>query len=1082
MGLSKPTWCVFIVVLVIAAIAFVPEGAKEINYYDLPQIRCHDKDGIQRDCKTQVAATPYTRGCEPSERCRTDKGISIDREWSGDLEFWRLEWRLGAVGRLWSGDLDYRELQTTEAEAQDGLGIGQLGFGHLNKDKDKDWDKIAPGAQLSWQRSGREKPVLTIGLEEVRNLRNPISVYLLRCICVMGSQELLQHVGMLTGAAITSYENGFEQVGSENELERGDGEDLTDPMVTGDGLGQVNSNEKEKSNLADEVLENLEEYWEDMSDRLMISRMVSDSVIKGMVNAVEQEAAEKIVTKELEVAKLKERLRSCNVGVDKFESLESPALPSNLENGNYGRRLILSDAYVDHCRVRESLCSLRNEVREQVKKVKKEIDGVRGCNTIKRIGSGSQLVGLGEILHEKQSESWLRVDRTLDHLKKTVGTICTRVDDMLQSPKISLVKWQQERHIQGEIEDMVMQSVIRSLQEEFEEKLWEQNSQICGSPIMNLLEKLDDISSLRTQLDSFLNSLSHPETELISHGSHDMDPIQRKALSNHVTPTTTPGEGNGKLEASKTVVPENFEHAQLKHLSKEELVNYFNDTITKMRRDHESALLHKTEEYFSLKREYLKQKSSFVSFRKDEEFDMLKKKIPEIISKLDDIQLETEKFSALTNNAECLVKLKDRLDTLLFENHQLRDAITDKKNEVKCLEAQVSVDARKILQHSAAEEDMRKLLGNFNSATEDMHIEALLTEEVYKCVLKELDGQMRRDTVDTNIYDIIFSGAAVPAETSSGYEIQDSDIESLITQGLCGLLFREATRDTEGKISELYREYLIENEKRLSLESKSLEKESELRVEVGEKERLKQELLILEKSMEENKKFAAELSTALAKESAQFELASQELNKLREDASRQQALVTESSKELELVKGQLREALKRTEVDNENINILSHKLEQSMMELKEANEKRKLTIDLAQERHKTLEKELIKQMDLVAKMLDDFESSISGSIKKNNSRLEDAQSDLKSLTEVANVLRRTGQMYKHRFERRCVDLQMAEAEVDLLGDEVDALLSLLNKIYIALDHYSPILQHYPGIIEILKLVQRELTGEATKTH
>lgn len=36
-------------------------------------------------------------------------------------------------------------------------------------------------------------------------------------------------------------------------------------------------------------------------------------------------------------------------------------------------------------------------------------------------------------------------------------------------------------------------------------------------------------------------------------------------------------------------------------------------------------------------------------------------------------------------------------------------------------------------------------------------------------------------------------------------------------------------------------------------------------------------------------------------------------------------------------------------------------------------------------------------------------------------------------------------------------------QVDLLGDEVDALLRLLEKMYIALDHYSPILQHYPGV-------------------
>ncbi|CAA2956881.1 Hypothetical predicted protein [Olea europaea subsp. europaea] len=890
----------------------------------------------------------------------------------------------------------------------------------------------------------------------------------------MGSQELLRHVAMRTGAAITSFENGFEHVGSENGLEQVDIQDLTDPMVKGDGIGQLNSDEKEreKANLADEVLEDLEEYWEDMSDRLIISRMVSDSVIKGMVAAVEQEAAEKIAAKDLEVAKLKERLQSCNVGVDKFESFESPVLPSDLENGNCGRSLILSGAFVDHDRVRESFCCLINEAREQFKKVMKEIDGVKGCDNIKRIGSGSQLVGLGEILHEKQSESWLCVGRTPDHLKKMVDTICTRVDNMLQSSKKSLVEWQQERHIQGEIEDMVMQSVIRSLQEEFEEKLWEQNAQFCGSPIMNLLGKFEDISNLRTKLDSILISLSHPEPELIiTHGSHDMNYIHHKGLSNHVTPPATLWEENGKLEASRTVVAEYSELAQLKDFSREQLVNYYNDAITKMRREHESALLQTTEEYYSLKREYLNQKSSFLSHRKDEEFDMLRKKIPEIISKLDGVHLETEKFSALTNNAECLVKLKDRLNTLLCENRQLRDALTDKKKEVKCLESQVSDAARIILQHSAAEKDTLKLLGNLNSAMEDMHVEVSLTEEVYKCVLKELEGQMRHDTEDTNmqflitreVHDILLSGAAVPAETARGFEIEDSDIESLITQGICELLFREATRDTEGKINELYRKYLIENEKRIFLDSISLEKENELRLEIEEKERLKQEVLVLEESIEENKKFASELSAALSKESAQFKLASQELNKLREHASWQKMLVMESGKELELVKGLLREALDQIEVDNVNINILNQKLEQSTRELKEASEKRKLEADLAQVRHETQEKELIKQMDLMKKMLDDFGSRISGSIKKNNSRLEDAQSDLKSLTEVANELRRTGQTYKQRFERRCVDLQMAEAEVDLLGDEVDALLSLLNKIYIALDHYSPVLQHYPGV-------------------
>jgi hypothetical protein len=39
-----------------------------------------------------------------------------------------------------------------------------------------------------------------------------------------------------------------------------------------------------------------------------------------------------------------------------------------------------------------------------------------------------------------------------------------------------------------------------------------------------------------------------------------------------------------------------------------------------------------------------------------------------------------------------------------------------------------------------------------------------------------------------------------------------------------------------------------------------------------------------------------------------------------------------------------------------------------------------------------------------------------------------------------------------------------------LGDEVNALLSLLEKIYIELDHYSPILQNYPGVSFLLFLL------------
>lgn len=37
------------------------------------------------------------------------------------------------------------------------------------------------------------------------------------------------------------------------------------------------------------------------------------------------------------------------------------------------------------------------------------------------------------------------------------------------------------------------------------------------------------------------------------------------------------------------------------------------------------------------------------------------------------------------------------------------------------------------------------------------------------------------------------------------------------------------------------------------------------------------------------------------------------------------------------------------------------------------------------------------------------------------------------------------------------------SQVDILADEVEVLVGLLGKIYLALDHYSPVLEHYPGV-------------------
>ncbi|CAL5410251.1 unnamed protein product [Camellia sinensis] len=750
-----------------------------------------------------------------------------------------------------------------------------------------------------------------------------------------------------------------------------------------DGLEQEVSSVRENENLGVDLLEGLDSYLEDINDWLTISRMVK---------AVERVAEEKIAAKELEVASLKERLHFHKLGADKSVSSGSPMAhreQRSLENGLY---CSFPDAVVEHDKMRESLCGLRSVAIDQIKKLKKDIDSIRGCGSMRKIGSGSELVGLGGILPMEASEPGCRY-------------ICTQVDDMVRLAKASLCEWQQEQEFQREVETMVIRSSIRSIHEEFEDKLWDQSAHLCGSQSVNWLERINEVSNLRKELDVILKSLSDAETgQLISHGSHDMDHFLCKALSNHVSPSTLISDGNGTLEESKNGMLENWDAAQLKHMSKDEMVNYFNSMITKMRRNHESKVQELTEVYLGLKREYLKikEKGSSLPLRKDKDLDMLREKIPEVILKLDDILVENEKIATLSNNVESLGNLNDRLNGLLSENRQLRESLADKRKELKCLSSQVSDTSDQMSHHALAEANLLKSMSNLKSDAEDAEIEALVSEEVYKCVLREVTAQINRDTEELalqsiamqEVYEIIYREASQDAEATSKCEIGDSDIEFLIMQGLCGVIFKEAIKDAQSQINDLNRKYLQET---------------------------------------------LELSAALDEGRVRFELASQRSNNLKDQASLLQTLVYERSKELDLTKGELEEVLEQIDVGKAEMNKLNQKLELKTNELREADEQRIWLMAVVQEMQNAIlllgakENEQSKQMQAVivlvhglSKAFSDFERRAAEGIKKNNLRLEESSSQLSSLTQKSNKLKRTEVLYK----KKCADLQLVESEMN----------------------------------------------------
>ncbi|KAJ7015392.1 hypothetical protein NC653_004634 [Populus alba x Populus x berolinensis] len=816
-------------------------------------------------------------------------------------------------------------------------------------------------------------------------------------------------------------------MGSEEVL--GSSAVIMDPTISpcNGSMVQLMDDGEENENLGVDLLNDLDLYLEDIKDRLTISRVVSDSVIKGIVSAVEQEAAQKIAEKELELIRLKKGLHLYIVGSDDGSVCSGMRQEQkNRKNELYSHTL------------QESLRNLKIDVKGQLTNLKKEIHKVKGSYSMRRRNSSSEIVGLGGILLEKVPDEWSDVDKMVDGLGTTLDSFCKHAEDMVHFPKSLFFEWQQEREFQAEIEGLVIKNSIRGLQELEQQRLCDQNTQFYSNGSASWLEKVKELSSLRQELDAIAKSLSVPESgQLISHGSLE----HRKSSGHHFS--------NGNHDESIITMLENLEAAELlKDKNKEELFHYLKTEMAKMKRDHESEVQKITEEVFSLRGAFLKERGSTLPGRKDKDFDTLRKKIREVILKLDNILIENEKVPAVSNSAESLDTMKDRLESLRIENCELQDLLEQKKKEIKLLSSQVSDAAEKTLQHSWTEVNLFRMIKNLKSSIEDAHIEATISEHLYKLLLKEFMGQIKcfskESDLEYNIMEgsseIIFREAVQNVKPASKLEIEDSDMESIIMQGVLEIGLQEAFKEAEEKLSSLNLKYIDENESRLSLEREAMEK-------------LEQEIHLLTATIKEKDKLVLESVDELEKQKENFELVSQELDSLKVQTN-QQGLLTEN--------------LRKTAEERSRLLAAS----QEKLSLVEARERE----------HREELASTIVLVNGLSRAVTDFESRATKEIKRKSLRLENLNSQFGSLIQKGSILKRTGFLYKKNLESRCSDLQKAEAEVDLLGDKVENLQSLLEKIYIALDHYSLILKHYPGITEILKLIRRELNGESMTAY
>ncbi|KAI4299704.1 hypothetical protein L6164_033138 [Bauhinia variegata] len=338
------------------------------------------------------------------------------------------------------------------------------------------------------------------------------------------------------------------------------------------------------------------------------------------------------------------------------------------------------------------------------------------------------------------------------------------------------------------------------------------------------------------------------------------------------------------------------------------------------------------------------------------------------------------------------------------------------------------------------------------------------------------------------MYEIIIEEAGHEVQPSCKSEIEDADMESVIMLGLLELIFKETLTNAEDKIRSLNAKYVNENHILVNLAMESIKNKEALRLEAAEKEKLNQEVLMLMSKLEEKDKAAQEV--AVTNEEA-LRLEAAEKEKLKQEMLMLMSKLEEKDKVAQEVAEALAEALKEVEQYKEKMYELHQNLEQRTKELREIDEERKVLYALTQEKQDALTQIEAREMDTRKQMgstivlarelltaVSGFESRVNKDISRNCSRVESMSSVFHCLIKKANILKTNGLLYKQRLETNYSNLEKAEVEVDLLADEVDTLLNFLEEIYKKLDHYSPILQHYPGITEILELVRRKLIGES----
>ncbi|XP_062189088.1 WPP domain-associated protein-like [Phragmites australis] len=600
------------------------------------------------------------------------------------------------------------------------------------------------------------------------------------------------------------------------------------------------------------------------------------------------------------------------------------------------------------------------------------------------------------------------IDEGFNSLKLLLVAVFRQISEMLRLVNASIHDLQWEHELQLEVTGIIIGDCIRGLQDELERKLYVQSS-IVNSLRKNWQETVAQCASIREELIAISDMLLSSEEEShISHCKHEslgnrsdrwkFSFFGKRTCEDH-SPSSVEENRNSATQKSispSEVISEKSDFKHLKGMTRQEMLNYFRSEISKLKRLHELDMQERTEELFKFKREKWS-----LALKYDVEFEPLRKKFPEVISRFDLIMSNEMVAPTICSTSDALdeiSRLNSRIDSLYYENQHLRGLLAEKTKDVQELSRQVSDASKKMSFQYSLEKQLLRQVSNIKGEYEDLYVESTIRDEICQIVTRKLVDNCR------NILE----------DTARNFHAKVSLFEATLSEKdkvLC--LANEENQKLKEKLSTLEKDHFIQN---YMQGPELIKQESE-------------EMVLRDIEMEYH--VSPRRSYDISDQDLQYE---------------------------ELIR-------------------LNQTLEIASTTIKEVETKKLDYSDILgkREQEKQLDCILVSIMDL-SKEFVEIEHKMSEDIEGNEKKTENLNDRCNHMVQQAIVLTKKGLWHKQMLDTRRSELQKAESEVDILGNKVNALLSLVQKIYVTLEHYSPVFQNHPVLLDAFLKTCRLVAG------